>query len=182
MPKGQRPRGVTPRPRSGAATESARLRRCDGAGTAERSDPSPRSGAAAGRSYPVSEARGGGREELPPRPRSGAESWRTPCPKGSGQEELPHVRGQGQRPRVPGCDRAGTAERSYPSPRSGAAAEWSYPASEARGGGLEERHVPTPEARGSGQEDQPHIQGVVAAWAQEGLEELSHVEGQEGRR
>ena len=27
-----------------------------------------------------------------------------------------------------------------------------------------------------------HIQGVVAAWAQEGLEEPSHVEGQEGRR
>ena len=32
-----------------------------------------------------------------------------------------------------------------------------------------------------GQEDQPHVQGAVAAWAQEGLEELSHVEGQEGR-
>ena len=31
-------------------------------------------------------------------------------------------------------------------------------------------------------EDQPHIQGLVAAWAQEGLEELSHVEGQEGRQ
>ena len=42
----------------------------------------------------------------------------------------------------------------------------SYPASEARGGGWEE---------------QPHAQGVVAVRAQEGLEELSHVEGQEGR-
>ena len=41
---------------------------------------------------------------------------------------------------------------------------------------------PTPEARGGGQEDQPHVQGAVAAWAQEGLEELSHVEGQEGRQ
>ena len=30
-------------------------------------------------------------------------------------------------------------------------------------------------------EDQPHVQGAVAARAQEGLEELSHVEGQEGR-
>ena len=30
------------------------------------------------------------------RPRSGAEAGRTPCPRGSGQEELPHVRGQGQ--------------------------------------------------------------------------------------
>ena len=42
------------------------------------------------------------------------------------------------------------------------------------------RSNPTPKARGGGREDQPHIQGDVAAWAQEGLEELSHVEGQEG--
>ena len=32
-----------------------------------------------------------------------------------------------------------------------------------------------------GQEEQPHIQGAVAAWAQEGREELLHVQGQEGR-
>ena len=70
---------------------------------------------------------------------------------GGSQEELPHVRGQGQRPRVPGCDSAGAARKSYP----------------------------MPEARGGGREDQPH---VVAVQAQEGLEELSHVEGQEGRR
>ena len=38
------------------------------------------------------------------------------------------------------------------------------------------------EARGGGREDQPHIQGAVAARAQEGLEELSHVEGQEGQQ
>ena len=38
------------------------------------------------------------------------------------------------------------------------------------------------EARGGGQEEQPHIQGAVAAQVQEGLEELSHVQGQEGRR
>ena len=43
-------------------------------------------------------------------------------PEGGGQEELPHIRGQGQRPRVPGCGGAGTAERSYPSPRPGVAA------------------------------------------------------------
>ena len=55
--------------------------------------------------------------------------------------------------------------------------------SEVRGGGQEELpHAPTPQARGGGPEDQPHIQGAVAAQAQEGLEELSHVEGQEGRR
>ena len=53
---------------------------------------------------------------------------------------------------MPGCNGAGTAKRSYPAS----------------------------EARGSSREEQPHIQGVVAAWAQEGLEELSHVEGQEG--
>ena len=82
------------------------------------------------------------------------EAERTPCLKGGGQEELPHVRGQGQWPRVPDCNGAGTAERSYP-------------ASEARGGG---------------QEEQPHVQGAVAARAQEGLEELSHIEGQEGQR
>ena len=34
--------------------------------------------------------------------------------------------------------------------------------------------------RGSSREEQPHVQGAVAARAQEGLEELSHVEGQEG--
>ena len=62
-----------------------------------------------------------------PRPKSGAEAGRTPCPKRGGQEELPHVRGQSRRPRVPGCDGAGTAEKSYPSPRSGAAAGRSYP-------------------------------------------------------
>ena len=68
-------------------------------------------------------------------------------------------------------------------PRSGGAANRSYPASEVRGSSWEELpHAPTPEARGGGQEDQPDVQGAVAAWVQEGLEELSHVEGQEGRR
>ena len=82
------------------------------------------------------------------------------------REELPHVRGQGQRLRVPGCNGIGMAEKSYPSPRSGAAG----------------RSYPSPKARGGGWEDQPHVQGVVAAHAQEGLEALSHVEGQKGRR
>ena len=50
---------------------------------------------------------------------------------------------------------------------------------EARGGRQEElSHAPTPEAKGGGQEDQPH---ALVVRAQEGLEELSHVEGQEGR-
>ena len=57
------------------------------------------------------------------------------------------------------------------------------PTPEARGDGWEELpHTPKPEAKGGGGEDQPHIQGAVAARAQQGLEELSHIEGQEGRQ
>ena len=90
--EGQLPRGVTPRPRSGAAAESTRLR-----------------------------LRRNSREELPHTP--------TPEAKGGGREEQPHARGQGQWPGGPTtCPRA------------------------------------------------------VAVRAQEGLEELSHVEGQEGQR
>ena len=79
---------------------------------------------------------------------------------GCGGEQLPHVRGQGRR-------REEIPHSLKP---------------EARGGGWKELpHAPTAEARGGGREDQPHVQGAVAARAQEGLEELSHVEGQEGR-
>ena len=54
---------------------------------------------------------------------------------------------------MPGCDSAGAAKRSYP----------------------------TSEVRGGGREELPHVQGAVAAQAQEGLEELLHVQDQEGR-
>ena len=37
------------------------------------------------------------------------------------------------------------------------------------------------EVKGGSQEEQPHIQGAVDAPAQEGLEEIFHVQGQEGR-
>ena len=59
-----------------------------------------------------------------------------------------------------------------------AESEEELPKSEVRGGGPEE----PPHTRG--QELQPGgaTQGVMAVRAQEGLEELSHVEGQEGRR
>ena len=53
---------------------------------------------------------------------------------------------------MPGCDSAGAAERSDP----------------------------TPEAKGSGREEQPHVQSAVASRVQEGLEELSHVQGRGG--
>ena len=68
-------------------------------------------------------------------------------------------------------------------PRSRAAAGRRYPTPlSPRPGAAAGRSNPMPEARGSGWEDQPHVQGAVAAPAQEGLEELSHVEGQEGQR
>ena len=74
--------------------------------------------------------------------------------KGGGQEELPYTRGQGRRP------------GATPHLRPGAAAGRSNSASE---------------ARGRGRVEQPHVQGVVAVWAQEGLEELFHIQGQKGR-
>ena len=76
-----------------------------------------------------------------------------------------------------------TAKRNYPTSevRGGGREELPHaPKTEARGGGQEEQ--PMPEARGGGQEDQPHVQGAMATRAQEGLEELFHVEGQEGWR
>ena len=91
-----------------------------------------------------------------PRTRSGAEAGRIPFPNGSGQEELPHVRGQGQRPRVPDCDGTGMAKRSYPMSevKGGGVAERRYPVSEVRGGN--ERSYPGSEVRGGSQEELPH--------------------------
>ena len=88
------------------------------------------------------------------------------------------VRGSGR-----DCQTVMVQERprgATPRPKSGGAAERRYPASEVRGSGREEiPHTLKSEARGGGQEEQPH---ALAARAQEGLEELSHVEGQEGQR
>ena len=94
-----------------------------------------------------------------------------------GREELPHVQSQGQKPGGPHA--------------LGAAAKRRYPVSKVRGSGgvpgwdstgAAERRYPTSKVRGGGRKEQPHVQGAVAARAQEGLEELSHVEGQEGGR
>ena len=38
------------------------------------------------------------------------------------------------------------------------------------------------EVKGGGREEQPPVQGAVAARAQECLEELLHIQGQEGQR
>ena len=112
-----------------------------------------------------------------PSPRSGAEAGRNPRPKGSDQEELPHVRGQGQWPRVPDCNGTGTAERSYTASKVRGVAERRYPVSEVRGGDERSYHTSdvrgrrqeeqlTPGARGGGREDKPQVQGAMAAWAQ----------------
>ena len=75
---------------------------------------------------------------------------------GGHREEIPHTLKPEARDGVEGAT-------TPPCPRSGVAAG---------------RSNPMPKARVSGQEDQPHS---VAALAQEVLEELSHIEGQEGR-
>ena len=110
----------------------------------------PTSGAAAERRHPTSEVRGHGQEELPHvQVRGGREE--TPCIRGQGggQEELPRIRGQ--------CGREET------------------PRVRGQGGGWEE--PPTPEALAP--PPGGATRGAVAAQEQEGLEELSHVEGQE---
>ena len=59
-------------------------------------------------------------------------------------------------------------------------AKRSYPTLEVRGGSWEE--PPSIQGRGGSREEQPHVKGAVAVQAQEGLEELPHIEGQERQR
>ena len=140
MPAGRRPRGVTPRPRSGAAAESTRLqwRRngreellcVQGQGVQLRGDAQrSRSGVA---------TRG-----VTPHPRSGAAT-----------------RGLTPRPRSGAVTRRVTLRL-----RSGAAAGRRYPMPQAQGQGRQAGgttpcpHAPTPEAKGGGLEEQPHARG-----------------------
>ena len=44
---------------------------------------------------------------------------------------------------------------------------------------MTKRSYPASEFRGSSREEQPHVKGAIATQAQEGLEELLHVQGQE---
>ena len=84
MPEGRWPRGVTPRPRSGAAVESARLRR-----------------------------RRNGEEELPPVRRQGRwPGGATPLPHARGQGRRPG--GPTPRPRSRGCVGAGGPRETIP--------------------------------------------------------------------
>ena len=56
--------------------------------------------------------------------------------------------------------------QATPRPRSGEEAKRSYPMSE---------------VRGASREEQPHVQGAAAMLAQEGKEDLLHIQGQEGQ-
>ena len=125
----KQPRGVIPRPRSGAAAKSTRLqwRRtgCEElpriqahAGRPGGVTRCPRSGAAAGRNYPT-----------PLSLRPGAAAGRS----------NPHTRDQGRwpggptpRPRSRGCMGAGGARGAIPRLRSGRAAVRRYPSSKVR--------------------------------------------------
>ena len=109
MPEGQRPRGVIPRPRSGAAAENTRLTvqewlrgatpRLRSGRAAERTYPASEVRGSDERSYPASEVRGGGREELPHSPKTEA--------RGGGWEEQPQAEarggGRGNQPHVQGA-------------------------------------------------------------------------------
>ena len=75
--------------------------------------------------------------------------------RGGSWKQLSRVRGQGHQPR------GATLH-----PRPGAAAV---------------RSCFTPKARGGSWEERTQVQGVVVAWVPEGLDELFHVQGQEGR-
>ena len=115
---------------------------------------------AAERSHPTSEVRGGGREYQP-----------------AMAQELP--RGATLCPRSEGA-----AERRYPASEVRGGDERSYPTSEVRGGSWEEiPHAPSPRPRAAAGRSNPTSKKPgLRGRAQEGLEELSPIEGQEGWR
>ena len=88
---------------------------------------------------------------------------------------MSEVRGRSQEDTMPKERRPRGAT---PHPRSGAVAK----SARLRQCRSSREELPPPKARGSGREELPHIQGAVAAQAPEGLEELFHVQGREGRR
>ena len=95
-----------------------------------------------------------------------------------GQEETPGVRGQGGgREELPCVPDQGQPEEATLLWRPGAVTLRSHPKPEARGGSWEE--PPTPEAAARGRQRGRATPGAVAEQAQDGLEEVSHVEGQE---
>ena len=78
----------------------------------------------------------------------------------------------------------GSGREEQPRPEARGGDERSYPASEVRGGGREEiPHAPSPRPRAAAGRSNPTSKKPgLRGRAQEGLEELSHIEGKEGRR
>ena len=104
-----------------------------------------------------------------------------------GREESPHVRGQGQKLGGPHAQ-GEAAKRNYPTSevrgsgqecQAATAQEWLRGATpRPRSGAAAGRSYPMSEVRGGSREEQPHLQGAVAARAQEGLEGvLFYVQG-----
>ena len=123
-------------------------------------------------------------------------SYPTSKVRGSGREYQIAMAQEPPREATPRLRSGGAAERRYPESEVRGSDERSYVASEFRGRSREEiPHAPKPETRGNGREELPHaptpeargqrqeeLPRAVAARVQEGLEELSHIEGQEGWR
>ena len=99
------------------------------------------------RSYPTSNVR--------------SRSQEVPMPEGRRPKELPHIRGEGQWLRVPGCNGVGTAQRSYPVFEIRVTAERSYPASEVRGS--DERSHPASKVGAAARRSNPRPRPGVAA-------------------
>ena len=133
MPEGRCPRGVTPRPRSGAAAESTRLQ---GRRSCREELPHDRGrveGGVAHRRYLASEVRGGDERSYPASEVRGGNERSYPASevRGGNEKSYPasEVRG-GRREEIPYA----------PRPRPGAGAGRSYPTPEAKGGSREEQH------------------------------------------
>ena len=100
----------------------------------------------------------------------GTQAWlrgATPRLRSGQKPREPHAQGVAAKRSYPASEVRAAARRSYPRPRPRAAAGRSYL---------------MPKVSGGSREEQPHVQGAVAAQAQDGLEELLHIQGQEGRR
>ena len=97
--------------------------------------------------------------------------------RGGSWEETTCIQGQGQWPRGATLSlRSGVAGRSHLTPE----ARGSDPDEPPRAQGQGRQLGGATHARGQGQQLGGATRGAVAAQAQEGLEELSHIEGQEG--
>ena len=91
--------------------------------------------------------------------------------------EDPHARGEAAKRSYPTSEVRGSGQKC----QAAMVQEWPRGATRRpMPGAVAGRTYPTPQGRACGREDQPHLQGAVAARAQEGLEELFHLQCQKG--